>query len=373
MTHGRSVLSVVPLLLLSVSPLSVLADSAPPTFVRSIQTAQYRSAVTEADGSALVVTKEGVIRRDAAGGKRYVLRLKGNQRVTHAAQADVFGVVTYADNSPSTLHSFRFDLYDGSGSRKFRLEKPEATEFRISGDGRWIVGIAGGDGMLEARLFLYDNAGKVKATWTVPHLSDLTLPATGDRFFAASRGNLMAYPYDGGEPHPLGRFEVFAISSDGTYAALCGAGSVALYEDNRLAFLVSSDLTQPRAVGLSDDGAYVAVAAGDRLELFKGAKGELLWTVTSGRPGLKFMSVDLRLAPSLILAGLDFDPGPAAKPDDRHRAGAVFLLGEDGQLVWREELTYTSWNFHLPAVRVDADRRQFEVQLAGEVKQYRLP
>ena len=373
MIYGRSIWTVLSLLWFAVSPLSALADTAPPAFVRSIKTADYRSAVTEADGSALVVTKEGVIRRDAAGGKRYVLRLKGNQRVTHAIDADIFGVVTYADNSPSTLHSYRFDLYDGSGSRKFRLEKPEATEFRISGDGRWIVGIAGGDGMLEARLFLYDNTGKVKATWTVPYLSDLTLPASGDRFFAASRGNLAAYPYSGGDPHPLGRFEVFTTSSDGKYAALCGAGSVALYEANRLAFLVSSDLTQPRAVGLSDDGAYVAVAAHDRLELRDGTRGELLWTVTSGRPGLKFMSVDLGLAPGLILAGLDFDPGPAAEPADRHRSGAVFLLGEGGQLMWREELTYTSWNFHLPAVRVDLDRRQFEVQLAGEVRQYRLP
>jgi hypothetical protein len=373
MTYGRTARIILPFLLMGMSAPPIAADIAPPTFVRSIKTASYRSAVTEPDGSALVVTREGVIRRDAAGGKRYVLRLKGNQRVTHAAEADVFGVVTYADNSPSTLHSYRFDVYDGSGARHFRLEKPEATEFRISGDGRWIVGIAGGDGMLEARLFLYDSQGENKATWTVPHLSDLTLPTSGDRFFAASRGNLLAFPYSGEPPHPLGRFEVFTTSSDGKYAALCGAGSVALYEENRLSFLVSSDLTQPRAVGLSGDGAYLAVAASDRLELFSGAKGELLWTVTSGQPGLRFTSVDLRLAPGLILAGLDFDPGPTAEPAERHRSGAVFLFDEGGQLVWRDELTYKNWNFHVPAVRVLEDHRQFEVKLAEEVRQYRLP
>jgi hypothetical protein len=373
MNYGRTARILLPLLLIAMSTLRVQADVAPPTFVRSINTASYRSAVTHPDGSALVVTKEGVIRRDAAGGTRYVLRLKGNQRVSHAEEANVFGVVTYADNSPSTLHAFRFDVYDDSGTRQFRLEKPEASEFRMSGDGRWIVGIAGGDGMLEARLFLYDNKGEIKATWTVPYLSDLTMPTSGDRFFAASRGNLMAFPYSGGQPHPLGRFEVFTISSDGRYAALCGAGSVALYEDNRLSFLVSSDLTQPRAVGLSKDGGYVAVAASDRMELFSGTQGDLLWTVTSGRPGLRFMSVDLRLAPTLILAGLDFDAGAAAQPAERHRSGAVFLFGESGQLIWRDELTYTNWSFHVPAVRILEDRRRFEVKLADEVRQYRLP
>jgi len=373
MTYGCTARILLPLLLIATSSPNVKADMAPPTFVRSIKTASYRSAVTEPDGSALVVTREGVIRRDAAGGQKYILRLKGNQRVTHADGADVFGVVTYADNSPSTLHCYRFDVYDGSGTRQFRLEKPEATEFRISGDGRWIVGIAGGDGMLEAQLFLYDSKGEVQSTWTVPYLSDLTLPASGDRFFAASRGNLLAFSYSGGPPHPLGRFEVFASSEDGTYAVLCGAGSVALYEQNRLSFLVSSDLTQPRAVGLSGDGAYLAVAASDRLELFSGTKGELLWTVTSGRPGLRFTSVDLRLAPSLILAGLDFDPGPAAEAAQRHRSGAVFLFDEGGELVWRDELTYKNWNFHVPAVRMLEDQRQFEVKLAEEVRQYRLP
>jgi hypothetical protein len=256
--------------------------------------------------------------------------------------------------------------------RLFRLEKPPATEFVISEDGRWVVGIAGGDEMRVSRLHLFDARGQAVASWEVPYLSDLTLPAGSTRFFAASKGVLQAYPYDGGSPQPLGRFEVFAVGGLGRYAALCGAGSVALYQDDKLVFTAPSQLSRPRVVSVSADGSQIGVAGADQLEVFAREAGGKLWAVTSGRPGLQFVSLDLSGGPALILAGLDFDPG-ADSGATRHTSGAVFLFGPGGELLWREDFEYSSWNIRVPAVRYLVSRGQIEVELAQEIRCYSLP
>jgi hypothetical protein len=77
--------------------------------------------------------------------------------------------------------------------------------------------------------------------------------------------------------------------------------------------------------------------------------------------------------PLRILCGLDEDKGSGAPQAERHRRGAVFLLAEDGKLLWREELTYDTWNFRMPRVTIRQGSRQFEVELVGEHRYYSLP
>jgi hypothetical protein len=344
-----------------------------PSFLRSISTQEYRAAVTRPDGTALTITRDGVILRDPAGGTRFVARLRGNQRAIPAPDALAFGVVTYADNAPSTLHASRFELYDVTGKKRFSLEKPKATEFRVAPAGSWTVGVAGGDGMHEAELHLYDSEGKAVSVWQVPYLSDLTLPPAGDRFFAASRQELRALPYAGGDPQPLGRFEIFGTSPDGRWVALCGAGSLTLFEGTEIVFTARTQLANVRAVAISPEGRYVALAGNDRLELYDREARKLLWTVTSGRESLRFISVAVTTAPLRILCGLDEDRGSSTPQAERHKSGAVFLLAEDGKLLWREELTYDKWHFRVPKVTFTRGSKQFEVELAGEHRYYSLP
>ena len=343
-----------------------------PTLVRSISTSQFKDAVVRPDGSSLGVTREGVIKQDAAGRQRYLTRLRGNQKASLARHSGVFGVTTFADNAPSTLRAFAFELFDESGSSLFRLEKPEATEFVISDDGRWVLGIEGGDEMRQSRLHLFDARGQAAASWTVPYLSDITMPAGATRFLAASNGVLQAYSYAGGDPHPIGRFELFATGDGGRYVLLCGAGSMALYQDEKLVFTSPCDLARLRCAAVSPDGQYIAVAGLDRMELFGREEGNRLWTVTSGKPELQFVSVDLAGGPDHLLAGLDLDLG-AESPTGRHTAGAVFMLNTAGELVWRDDFGYSSWNVRVPAVHYHGAHRQIQVELAEEIRCYNLP
>lgn len=355
--------------------LLLLAGSATanePGLVRSIATSDFTRAVVRPDGSSLGVTREGVIKQDAAGRQRYLTRLRGNQKATLARHSGVFGVTTFADNAPSTLSAFAFELYDESGKSLFRLEKPAATEFLISDDGRWVLGIEGGDEMRESKLHLCDARGQAVFSWTVPYLSDISMPAGGIRFFAASKGELQAFSYAGGDPHPIGRFEIFATGDGGRYVALCGAGSMALYQDEKLVFTAPCDLARIRSAAVSPDGQYIAVAGLDRLELYERQKGTRLWTVTSGKPELQFVSVDLAGAPHAILAGLDFDPGTDSQTG-RHTSGAVFMLNLAGELIWRDDFAYTSWNVRVPAVHYHGAHHQIQVELAEEIRCYSLP
>lgn len=357
---------------LGLSALALGSDAAP-TFLRSISTAKYRQVTIQPDGTALAVSRDGVILKDPAGGTRFVARLKGNQRVVTSRDATAFGVTTYADHSPTTLSVSKFEMFDAQGKRKFRLTKPKAKEFKISNAGEWTVGIASGEGMLEAELFLYNNLGEQVATWNVPYLSDITLPDSGDRFFAASRNELWAYPHDGGEPHPFGRHESYGTSASGRWVALSGAGSVTLFDGSSLVYTAKTQLSQLRTVAVSPSGRYVALAGRDRLELFDRVAGEQIWTVTSGRKNLVFISIALAESPLQVLCGLDEDRGSGVPVGERHRSGALFLLAADGRLIWREDLNYTKWSFKIPAVSFVGGGKQFEVELSEERRHYQLP
>lgn len=344
-----------------------------PTLVRSVTLGEHRGAVMRPDGAALSVTKEGVILRDPAGLERYVVRLRGNQRVSLAPRGQAFGVATYADNQPSALHVVRFELHDETGARRWTLDKPLASEFRISSQGEWTVGIGGADGMLESDLYLYDREGQGIATWRVPYMSELTLPDGGTRFLAASHGELMSFPYDGGAPAKLGRFEKFAASSDGRWVVLCGAGSFSVFDGSVLAWSGKAELAFVHAADVSDDGRFVVLAGGDQIE-FADRKRQLAdWTASSGSPSLRFMSVAVDGDPPRVLCGLDEDAGPSAVTGRRHTSGAVFLFDANGELNWRDSLSYDTWNFQTPSVEFDDEARQFEVVMARERRHYSLP
>lgn len=352
--------------------LSGSAAAAVPALVRAVPTAEYKSAVIRADGSTLAVAREGVIHQTAAGSQRYVTRLRGNQRVSFSRSGNCFGVTTYADNAPSTLRAAAFELYDAAGKRSYRLEKPDASEFVVSEDGQWVIGIAGGDEMRQSRLHLFDAQGTLVTSWDVPYLSNLTLPEGSTRFYAATKGVLQAYGFAPGEPHPIGRFEVFGTGGQGRFVALCGAGSVALYDDEKLVFTKTSDIQRPSAMAVSEDGNYIAVAGGNRLEMFDRESGSRLWEVTSGRDELHFVSLDLSGGPDLLLAGLELDLGPDSGPA-RHTRGAVYLFNRKGELAWLDEFSYNEWSVRYPAVRLVGHQRQFEVELAAEIRRYSLP
>jgi hypothetical protein len=336
-------------------------------------TADYRSAVVRTDGTMLATSKQGVVERDPAGRTRFVRRLRGNQRVTPSLDASHFGVATYADNSPSTLHVLKFEFCDGEGQVQWTLTKPEASDFRLSPRGLWVVGVAGAEGMQESRLFLYNDRGELVRSWNVPYLSDLTIPDRGTRFFAASRRELLAFPYDGGEPESIGRFESFGTSRDGRWVAVYGAGTVSLFDGKTLSFTGKSELPVVRTIVVSGDGRFLAAAGSDRLELHDTRARETAWTVTSGDPRLRFISLDLDFEPLRIVCGLDLDRGPEVPVEQRHTSGAIFVLDSAGTLLWREELSYSDWNFQVPRVRIEEDGSQFDVELASELRQYSLP
>lgn len=344
-----------------------------PTLVRSIPIDHDRGSTVRPDGTALSVSRDGVIRRDPAGGTRFVARLRGNQRAALGPEARAFGVVTYADNAPTTLHAFRFEVFDETGEPLWSVQKPKAAEFKVGWRGLWTVGVAGADGMLESELYLYDSLGNEAANWRVPYLSNLTLTKFGDRFFAASRRELFAYPYDGGEPHPFGRFEKFATSTDGRWVVTFGAGTFSVFDGNTLAWVGKSDLEPVRALSISADGRYVAIGGGDRLELYDRTAGGLAWTVTSGNPELRFISAAVGGDPLRVVCGLDEDKGPGTPSAERHTSGAVFLLDIAGKMLWRDDLSYKDWNFQVPAVSFSDDGKQFEVTLADEHRHYHLP
>lgn len=344
-----------------------------PTLLRSISTKGERGVAVRDDGTALTVSKNGVTRRNPAGGTQFVARLRGNQRATLGPEARAFGVVTYADNAPSTLHAARFDLFDERGERQWRLSKPHAAEFKVGRAGQWTVGIAGADGMHESELYLYDADGSEVGNWSVDYLSDLTLPKQGDRFFAATRRVLMAYPYDGGSPYSFGRFERFAYSPDGRWVVLFGAGSFSVFDGTALAWTGKSQLTEIRALAISPDGRYVAIGKADQLEVYDREQSGRLWTVASGDDHLRFISIAMAGDPLKIVCGLDEDKGPEAPSGQRHTSGAIFMFDSAGRLQWRDDLTYSDWNFQVPGVELSGKGDQLEVVLANERRHYHLP
>jgi hypothetical protein len=303
--------------------------------------------------------ESGRVKFYSADGKvRRSFDLRGKEHLVSPLLSEAMGLLLYADRQPMTLKVVRFDLYDHTGRRKLRLDKPKFASAIVAASGTAICGIDGAEGLPTSTLRFYDGSGKVTGTLPVEHFEGGAFSRDGSVFlFETAAEGLRVATLAGKIRHSLGAAEKWAASADG--------GVVVTYYGEQLRFLRDGNLLgalrwpesrgRVRALAVSPDGRHAAVAAAGHAAVYSIDSLKYLWEIAAESAAWNFRSIDLTNGATLTAMGSEFDPG--AESTGRHSRTRCRVYDGSGTLLYTHEREPESWGAMFPQVRFAGSTR----------------
>lgn len=280
------------------------------------------------------------------------------------------GLIELSTGNPEFIPIDRFVLKDHEGRTIYEKADFGHTLVDISNQGS-VVGIDF-DGPMSghAKLHFYNEKGEKTGERSVGFLRDRCFTADGKRYCVNDGGRgLRMFDASGQEIHELGPCNWFAASFDGN--------SVAMTTDNELILLEAGlemariPLQTPfiRDMRFSSDGALLGYLDNKNLHLLDVQTGENVFTYRESEKRLKIVSFDIASDNSALITGCSEDKG-RGKPG-RHEKGFIYLFDMEGNLRWKEEVTFDKWNIHIPKVNF-AGSDAFTVTTVDEIFEYQF-
>lgn len=229
----------------------------------------------------------------------------------------------------------------------------------IANDGRTVVGMRGpGVEGLPASLTFYGPKGEKKAEVTVKGLSGTAFSPDGSTFLVRSQElGIGAFDRSGKKLWQVPGGRLFSPSPNGKVLAVEDQGTLFLYEQGRLTG--KAVLGEPFAVCLSfsPEGDFLAAATAHKLSVFRAKDLGAVWTTEIKEPGKSFTSASLSMEGKALAAGVGFDAGPNAAPENRYPKGEVMLYDAGGKPLWTQEVALGGFAPHRPLVSLTEDGR----------------
>ncbi len=316
-------------------------------------------AMVNAAGQVVTAAKRAVRFYDADGNAAATIRLKGNEVVNlPAGGGEVVGITRYHDHSPTTLKPVAFELYDLSGTRQFRLTKPQFTSVIVSPTGNAIVGHDGVEGLAKSTLRFYDASGTESKTITIERFQGGRFSADGSVFvYRTATEGVLAYSADGTPLAHFGAGSLYEMSSDGSVFAIWQDQSLRCYRDGKRIQTIPTDEIV-RALAVSPQGDLVGWVGTDRGAVY--TLGDTIAQTYLELPnaGENFRSLAISDAQEFIAVGVDSSAGRSVPVEKRHTRGFVRIFDLKGNLRQEEKYSYEVWNAWTPGVRfVDWQQR----------------
>jgi outer membrane protein assembly factor BamB len=328
------------------------------------------------DGNLILSTHEGLQVVTSDGKQSFQANLKPNQGLVTSADGKFFGITNYSKStSTDFLSAESFALYSAEGNKLWEIKNPEVSDFHISNQANFVVGVSAGEGSQKSRLIFYNHAGDSIRSIDVELFQGISFSYNGKYVFVNSgKDGLLAYDDSGNLKGSLGLCEKFATSRDGEYVVTMSNGALKFfYQTKTTGISPKTNLLSAREMSFSPDNRYLSVVDKKSLYLFEVKTGKLLWQYTLDKPELSFVSVDVAGNAEKIITGIDFDKGRGAAPEERHTNGFVYLFDKEGRITWQKELSYKLWGAVFPQVQFSSDGTRFSVVTREKIYLFKNP
>jgi len=316
------------------------------------------------DGKLILSSQEKFWVITPKGKESFQMNLKPNQGLVTSEKGEFFGITTYSKGAPAGfLAAKRFELYSTDGKKLWEVDPAfGGTAFYISNGANLVVGISSGEGSLESRLVFYNHIGDLIFGTRISFPQGISFSSNGKYVLVNSaKDGLLTFDDSGDLTANFGLCEKFAISSDGEYMATISAGNLRFYHQGKPIGNGLKINLLVREMSFSLENKYLSVIDKKNLYLFEVQTGKLVWQYTLDQPELSFISVDISSDAEKIIAGIDFDKGRKAPPEQRHTKGLVYIFDKDGKSIWGNELSYKLWSSLFPRVQFSSDGKRFSI------------
>lgn len=301
--------------------------------------------------------------------ERRNIRFAAGEKFIVSDRGGHYGLVRYANSSPTALNIGSISLFDWQGKRAWTLANPGGTSFLLADQIPAAVAVEGAEGLAKSSLIFYGRSGQRLSKVDVKYFSNGRFALTGDAFFCrADGGRLLRYSADGSERREFGDCAKYFASHDGSAVAMVTDSVLTVYLDDDNLTGIILDTADVRAVRFSFDKRRVAILSAGKLEVFDLQARRLLSEFTPAEKEFRFFHLDVDPEMKLLLASAN---NSADQPEQRNTRGKVYLLDDTASELWSEEIPYEDWSIRYPEVRLAADKQLFSVLVMSGLRIYR--
>ncbi len=331
-------------------------------------------AMINAAGQVVAASKRQIRFYDPDGSSAATVRLKGNELISlPAGGGNVVGLTRYHDHSPTTLKPIAFELYDISGTRLYRMTKPQFTSVIVSPTGNAIVGHDGIEGLAESTLRFYDATGTEVKAISVEQFQGGQFSANGSVFaYRTAQDGVLVYSADGEPLAHFGGGARYEMSANGSVVAVWQDQAVRCYQDGkRVQTIPTAEIV--RALAVSSTGTHIGWVGVERGEVYALGDSVPIATLTVNDENENFRSLAISDTYEFVAVGVDSSAGRSVPMEKRHTRGFVRVFDLGGTLQQEQDFTYNVWNAQTPAVQFVEDEPHVAVILRKGVHFLSLP
>jgi hypothetical protein len=289
----------------------------------------------------------------------------------YSANKEYCAILEYGTGTPEFIPIETFTLIDKRGNSVYVKNHFNHTVVDIADNGCVVGGDFDGPVSGKATLHFYDAVGTEQRTAAIGFLCSRAYSENGAVYAVMDGVNgLRVFKADGTPMYNLGTGNLFAISPDGSLAALVKDEEISIFKDGGLLGKIPIASPFIRQVKFSHDNSLVGFIDRKNIYIFNVRDQNQVFKYEETRSERNFISFALADNNKRIIAGLDEDNG--RNSGERHANGYVYLFDMAGSLTWSNSITYKDWDIYVPEVRFDSDAA-FWIRTNEEILKYSLP
>lgn len=321
----------------------------------------------------LIYTRPNIKMYNQRGRELFSRRLKNNVKPVLSPNGEHLGLITYADNSPTSLQTIKLELYDRNGKYRWKIDKPAPNEFMFTNSGR-IFGIEGVLGIAPIRIHLYSEFGDlINILIFQDDFKGVEIAPSGNKFVVNRTFNgHFVYDSTGNLLKGIPECTNFCFDRDDRYFGVFFQKIFHLYQDEKEIKLIETEEYEIKDMAMNVEANVLVLLTKKMIEVYELTSGKQLWKYKFAEKDNQFTVLDLSENGEFLVCGLDKSKGIHALKKDRHTEGEIYLIPTNGKTMFRQRAKYKEWSPDFPKGFFGSGNRNVFMLTKEKLTRYRI-
>ncbi|MEE9441215.1 MAG: hypothetical protein V3V99_00915 [candidate division Zixibacteria bacterium] len=321
----------------------------------------------------LVYSRPDIRMYNIRGREIFSRRLKNNVKPTISPNGEHLGLITYADNSPTSLQTIKLELFDRNGKYQWAINKPAPNDFILTNSGK-IFGIEGVLGISPVRVYLYSEYGDLVNILTFEDdYKGIEIAPSGNKFVIdRSYNGYFVYDSTGNLLKNIPECTKFVFDRDDRYFGVFFQKYFHLYQDEKEIIAIETEEFEIKDMVMNVEANVLVLLSKNLIEVYELTSGKQLWKYRFAEKDNQFTVLDLSDDGEYLVCGLDKSKGIEVPKEERHIEGEIYLIPTNGKTLFRQRAQYKDWSPDFPKGFFGSGNRSVYLLTKEELTKYRI-
>ncbi|MFH1699975.1 MAG: hypothetical protein ABIE07_05240 [Candidatus Zixiibacteriota bacterium] len=324
-------------------------------------------------GNYLIYTRPNIKMYNNSGREIFSRSLKNNVKPKLSPNGEQLGLITYADNSPTSIKTIKFELFDRNGKYQWAMDMPAPNDFILTNSGK-IFGIEGALGISPVRVHLFSEFGDLVNILTFEDdYKAIEITPNGKKFVIdRSYNGYFVYDSTGNLLKKIPECTKFVFDRDDRYFGVFFQKYFHLYQDENEIKAIETEEFEIKEMAMNVEANVLVLLSKSLIEVYELTSGKQLWKYQFADKDNRFTVLDLSDDGEFLVCGLDKSKGIKAPKEERHVEGEIYLIPTNGKTMFRQRANYKEWNPDFPKGFFGSGNRSVFMLTKEELIKYRI-